>query len=191
MRKLSRHNTKKYTLKFLLVTLLFVSCQSAGSHSSNEEKKKPASNNLDSNLAQLQRQLDTLNIDSASAITAGAGVCLLKLSFALLKSAGKQYLADDIIVNHPDGQQLYDKIMKLYKLGLQHSTKSSDIAIFKHEISLNQQEWVQKNFAGKTNSEARKYIIHLQEDVAVISGIAHGVDSDKIRKQIADLSKGM
>lgn len=195
MRKQYRYNTKKYALRCLLVALLFASCQSAVSHTKNEEKKKAVSNNPDSSQASLQGQIDTLSkTDSDSAITNGARAYIHELYFAFLKDkaiGGKKDLADDIIVNHPHGRELYDTLMKVYKLGLQHSTKNSDIAIFKQKMSLYRQEWLKKNFAGKTNSEARKYLLHLQKDIMVVIGMVNGADGGEMRKMIDSLFKGV
>jgi hypothetical protein len=186
-------NTKQYTLKFILIALLFISCQSADRQAKAKKELELALKIQDTSLTKMQQVVDNLRstTDSGFAIVLDASLQMQKLQFAFQKATDAKNASDEIIVTHPDGQRLYELMMKSYKLALQHTSKSADIISFNREISMGQREWLEKNFAGKTTSEAKKTLFRLQKDIAIISGIVNGVDSDKMRKLTEDSYKGL
>jgi len=53
-------------------------------------------------------------------------------------------------------------------------------------IAVDRQKWLEINFSGKTNAEAKKSLSLLQRDIAIISAIVNHMDSDQVRKETED-----
>lgn len=183
-------------MKFLLILILLVSCQAADTNQKAEEEIDFTLKNKDTSLAKklAKQELDRLRsnvTDSNFAIILDASLQIQVLEFAFQKGDSSKKIADEIIVNHPDGQRLYNLMMKAYKLAIQNTSRGADIVLYSKEHSMSSPIWLETKFAGKTNYQAKKSLLWLQKDIAIISAIVNHMDNDNVRKETEDSYKDL
>jgi hypothetical protein len=183
-------------LKYILFAFILISCQSSDRHEKAEEAIGLAIRNKDTALAkklasdELKRLRSSIT-DSVFGKMTDVMLLIQDLEFSLQQADTSRRVADEIIVNHPDGRRLYDLMMYSYKLGLASTSRSDDTTNFTNKTSIGQQEWLKQNFTGKTNTEAKKSLLRLQKDIALISAIVNHLDSGETRKEIEDSYKDL
>lgn len=137
-----------------------------------------------------QKELDRIRAsitDSSFGNTIDAMLQIQTLEFTLQKADSSRIsnkFAEELILNHPDGQRLYNLMMKTYKHALDLSSKNSDVSYFTNELSQKSQIWLEERFANKKTFEALISLYLLQKDIALISAIENKVDTEFLRNQL-------
>jgi hypothetical protein len=174
-------------MKYILLLFLFISCQS---------KPKPdyvkALEDGDTTYAKelAEKELQRIRAsmpDSNTAAAMDASMQIMDLEFALRKadsSLKKTGIADSLIVNHMNGEKLYQGMIRYYNTALDHTTDTSDIIYFTSQSSKPVKKWLQQKFAHKTTFEALISLSLLQKDIALISAITIGQATDFTRRQL-------
>ena len=181
-------------MRIFILAIVIFSCQSAPADKTADDAIEQAIAKGDTAEAKklAQEELNKMRssiTDSSFALIMDVNLQIQKIEFYFEKSRGIQNVADEKIVNQPEGIRLYELMMRAYKLAIETTTRESDVVLYTKAGSVDQQQWFQANFSGKPNDRARKSLMLLQNDMYIISAIVNHGDTDELRKQAEDQYK--
>jgi hypothetical protein len=182
-------------LKYILASLILVSCHSA---SGNEEVISKdlleALKNNDTTLAKeiAQKELDKTRAsvtDSSFAALLDANLALQSFEFRIEKIKVENILKaipDSLILNNDLDSKLYSYVSKVYGLVVKKATNQNDILYYSTKMSIPLESWIDNNFRNKTIKELKISTHLIQKDLAIASAIINNVDSKQVRQQTED-----